>query len=253
MCRLLALTLLLPTVGSCAPSIVVDEKIVLRSVAAAPDSVHVRNLQHRATRFAGKNALEVSLSRDEQARQRAGSGANSPTYLTLANGFMSGVIELDIAGVINGKGGTESRAFAGIAFNIMHEVKNGMAVEDYEMVYLRMANGMLNDPVPPPPRNVRAIQYATYPDFDFSVSRERAPGVYEKAADVALGQWHKLRVELCGSKVIAKVDGKIALSVDSIRSVTRKGAIGIWVGDGTNAYIANFRVWPVQCTDQNPR
>jgi hypothetical protein len=40
-----------------------------------------------------------------------------------------------------------------------------------------------------------------HPDFHFAVSRAAFPGRYEQGADVALGRWHRLRLEVRGRQL----------------------------------------------------
>src|SRR6267154_651866 len=107
-----------------------------------------------------------------------------------------------------------------------------------------MTNGRLNTPVPGPPRIERAIQYVAHPDFHFDVSREQYPGRYEKGADIALGRWHRLRLEILGAHLRALVDGVEALVVDDLHYAGRRGSVGLFVGDGSRGLFANLRVLP---------
>lgn len=93
----------------------------------------------------GRPALRIELSEEEQAAQLAGAGGNRPTFAVLDVPFANGVIEVDIAAEINGRGGKDARGFAGIAF---HLTEDG---EAFEAVYLRMSNGTANVPPPPSP------------------------------------------------------------------------------------------------------
>ncbi len=183
----------------------------------------------------GDRATRLELTSEEQARQLQGAGGNRPTFVVLGEDFADGVIEVDVAGVINGKGGQDARGFVGVAFHIDDRREN------FEAVYLRMANGTLNDPPPPAPRDVRAVQYVAHPGFHFDDSRKSAPGRYEKSAAVKLGQWHRLRVEIDGGDLAAFVDGQAVLQIDDLRYAAQPGGVGIWIGDGTTAYIKNFR------------
>lgn len=184
----------------------------------------------------GRHALSVELTVEEQARQRAGAGGNRPTYAIVPGWFEDGVIEVDIAAELNGRGGAESRGFAGVAFRLGDD-------ERFEAVYLRVANGTLNVPPPPSPRDVRAIQYISHPDFHFSESRAVAPGVYEKGAPIGTGSWHRLRLQVSGRRLVASVDGQVVLEVDDLR-LDRSGRVALWVGDGTRAYFANLTITP---------
>lgn len=184
----------------------------------------------------GRPAVRIELSQEEQAAQLAGAGGNRPTFAVLDVPFANGVIEVDIAAEINGKGGKDARGFAGIAF---HMTDDG---EAFEAVYLRMSNGTANVPPPPAPRDVRAIQYIAHPDFHFADSRAVRPAHYEKAANVALGRWHRLRLEIEGSNLTAFVDGTRVLTIDDLRRADHRGPIGLWVGDGTLAHFANLTI-----------
>ena len=183
----------------------------------------------------GEPATRLELTAEEQARQLQGAGGNRPTFLVLGEDFTNGVIEIDVAAVINGMGGKDARGFVGIAFHIDDRREN------FEAVYLRMANGTLNDPLPPAPRDARAVQYVAHPGFHFADSRKAAPGRYEKSAAVKLGRWHRLRLEIEGGNVAAFVDGQAVLSIDDLRYAGQQGGYGIWVGDGTTVYVRNVR------------
>jgi hypothetical protein len=105
-----------------------------------------------------------------------------------------------------------------------------------------MTNGSLNDPPPPPPRIDRAVQYVAHPDFHFDASRKIAPGRYERGAKVAIGRWHRLRLEIAGLRCRALVDGEEALVVDDLRYASRRGPVALWIGNGTRGHFANLRV-----------
>lgn len=184
----------------------------------------------------GRSALKIELSEEEQSAQLAGAGGNRPTFAIFDIPFSDGIIEVDVAADINGMGGKDARGFAGIAF---HVSETG---EEFEAVYLRMSNGTGNVPPPPAPRNVRAVQYISHPGFHFPQSRAARPAHYEKAADIALGRWHRLRLEISGTQLTALVDGNVVLEVDDLRRAGQRGLVGLWVGDGTTAHFANLEI-----------
>lgn len=195
------------------------------------------DVQAKLDKQSGSDVLKVELTDEEQARQMAGAGGNRPTYLLFPDAFDNGSIEVYIGAELNGKSGPDARGFAGILFH--HSAVDG----SYEAVYLRMTNGMLNEPPPPPPRSERAIQYIAHPDFHFPVSRQKFPGKYEKAAPVKVGAGrHLLRLDVDGSNLTAFVDGKLVLSLDDLRFANRKGKIGFWIGDGTRAYFSDLKI-----------
>lgn len=190
-----------------------------------------------ATSFKGRDAVMVELTPEAQKALLSGTGAgNGPSFIMPPVQLANGVIEVDLAARINGKGAPDVRGFVGIAFHIDDKA------ETFEAVYLRMTNGSKNTPPPPAPRNVFAVQYISYPDRYWRKLRQEHPNVYEKAAPVAIESWHKLRLDIAGSTVSAFVDGEKVLTVNDLRFPNRKGRIGLWVDDGTAGYFSDLRV-----------
>jgi hypothetical protein len=150
----------------------------------------------------GRDCLSLELTDDEQAgRLDKTRSSNGPSFAIVHPDFTDGTIEADIGAELTGKGAPDDRGFAGLSFHI------GRDFETHETVYMRMTNGRLNVPPPPPPRIDRAVQYVAHPDFHFEASREAFPGRYEKGADIAIGHWHRLRLEVEARHLRARVDG----------------------------------------------
>jgi hypothetical protein len=207
------------------------------SEAAAPQLLAANLVTATSTTWNGHDCLAVELTDAEQAlRLGTQGGGNRPSIAVVAPAFADGVIEAWVAGVLTGRGAPDDRGFVGLSFHI------GDGFLSHETVYLRMTNGRLNVPPPPPPRIDRAIQYVADPGFHFSDSRERFPGRYEKGADIALGRWHRLRLEIQGARLSALVDGVEALVVDDLRFAGRRGPVGLFVGDGSRGYFRDVVV-----------
>ncbi len=132
----------------------------------------------------------------------------------------------------------KTRSGNGPSFAIVHRD----FTDAHETVYLRMTNGRRNVPPPPPPRIDRAIQYVAHPHFHFDVSREAFPGRYEKGADIAIGQWQRLWLEVQGTHLRALVNGVEVLVVDDLRYAGRRGPVGLFVGDGSRALFADLSI-----------
>ena len=81
-----------------------------------------------------------------------------------------------------------------------------------------------------------------HPDFHYAVSRQKFPGRYEGPAPVALGRWHRLRLEIEGQRLRALVDGGEVLVVNDLKYAGRRGGVGLWVDDGTRGHFAGVRV-----------
>lgn len=201
---------------------------------AVPQVLEARNITVANKTWAGQDALEIALTREEQAAQLGGAGVNRSTYAVIDETLTNGVIEVDVAAIKNGLGGANSRGFAGVAFHLSENA------EEFEAVYLRMDNGTLNTPPPQSPRDVRAIQYLAHPGFHFDGSREQAPGQYESGAPVRLGDWHRLRIEVDRADLVAFVDGAEVLRIGDLKRAGYSGRIAMWIGDGSTAYFRNL-------------
>ncbi|MCX7173857.1 MAG: hypothetical protein NT159_08020 [Proteobacteria bacterium] len=201
-----------------------------------PKQVIANNVVIEAVTFRGRPALKVELTDELQKMP----GSNPTGYALLPVEFENGTVEVDIAGVTNGKGPPEVRAFAGIAFHILS------GVDKYEAIYLRMSNGRLEQPTPTEPRSSRAIQYVAHPDFHFDVSRKNFPGKYESGANIASNSWIHLRLEIDGNVLQAFVNDEkqASLTVTDLKLANATGKVGLWVGNGTAGYFSNARVGP---------
>jgi hypothetical protein len=187
--------------------------------------------------WSGAEALAVELTDGEQRlRRETTGGGNRPSFAIVHRDFTDGVLEVAIAGTLTGKGAPDDRGFVGLSFHITPDFAS------HETVYLRMTNGRLNVPPPPEPRFSRAIQYVADPGFHFSDSRERFPGRYEKGADVAVGRWHRLQLEIAGPRLRALVDGIEVLVVEDLHFAGRRGPVGLFVGDGSRGYFRELRI-----------
>lgn len=188
--------------------------------------------------YQGRTALKIELTDDIQERILKGQGSNFPAFAILPVEFKNGIIEVDLAGELNGKGAPDARAFVGVAFHVPADNST------YEAIYLRMTNGRLAKPTPAEPRISRAIQYTAHPDFHWPVSRKEYPGKYEKGANIAPGVWIALRLEISGSEVKAFINNEKepALTVSDLKFGDAIGKVGLWVDDGTVAYFSNLRI-----------
>jgi len=207
--------------------------------SVAPQPIATNLVSAARSHWNGRDCLAVELTDDEQkVRLQGGGGGNNPSFAIVHRDFTDGAIEVDVGAELTGKGAPDDRGFAGLSFHI------GEDFQTRETVYLRMTNGSLNVPPPPAPRIDRAIQYVAHPDFHFSVSREKYPGRYEKGADIAIGRWHRLRLEVQAARVRALVDGGEVLVVDDLRYAGRRGPVGLFVGDGSRGLFTDLSILP---------
>ncbi len=209
--------------------------VLAASDVPRPLGLNLVTASHRE--WNGRDCLALELTDGEQqSRQTSGGGnPNGPSFAIVDRDFTHGTLEVEIGGELTGKGAPDDRGFVGLSFHISPDLQS------HETVYLRMTNGRLNVPPPPEPRIDRAIQYVADPGFHFSDSRERFPGRYEKGADIAVGRWHRLRLDIQGPSPRALVDGKEVLVVEDLRFAGRRGPVGLFVGDGSRGLFINAR------------
>ena len=208
-----------------------------RAEAAVPQPIAANLVTTSHRPWNGRDCLALELTAEEQeGRLNKTRSGNGPSFAIVHRDFTDGIIEAAIGAELTGKGAPDDRGFAGLSFHI------GPNFETHETVYLRMTNGRLNVPPPLPPRIDRAIQYVAHPDFHFDVSRDAFPGRYEKGADIAIGRWHRLRLEVRGMRVRALVDGVEVLTVDDLHYAGRRGPVGLFVGDGSRGFFTDLSV-----------
>jgi hypothetical protein len=208
-----------------------------RAEAAVPQPIAANLVTTSHRPWNGRDCLALELTAEEQeGRLNKTRSGNGPSFAIVHRDFTDGIIEAAIGAELTGKGAPDDRGFAGLSFHI------GPDFETHETVYLRMTNGRLNVPPPLPPRIDRAIQYVAHPDFHFDVSRDAFPGRYEKGADIAIGRWHRLRLEVQGTHLRALVDGVEVLTVDDLHYAGRRGPVGLFVGDGSRGFFADLSV-----------
>ena len=151
--------------------------------------------------------------------------------------FSDGTIELDVAGLPAPGAAADLRGFIGVAFRVQADPKR------YEAFYIRPTNGRAEDQL----RRNHSTQYIGMPDFPWHKLRKEQPGVYESYADMAAGEWTRLRVEVDGAKARLYVNSaeQPALIVNDLKlGPNARGGVALWVGPGTEGYFANVRVTP---------
>lgn len=230
-------------VGACVPGPAPRQETLTFSLETGAGegaaALRLFNLTGEPAVFDQRPALRLAFSPDYQARVL--SGENSiRTALAIAPVEMSdGVIDVELAAAPNTRGGPDSRGFAGLAFRVSADAGR------YDAIYLRMTNGALATPPPPSPRDRRAIQYVSHPDWPFERFREESPGAFEAGAAIAPDRWVRLRIEIEGAQAKAFLDDVLALEVDGLKTgQTGRGAVALFVDTGTTAYFRNLRILP---------
>jgi hypothetical protein len=147
--------------------------------------------------------------------------------------FAQGTIDVEIRGR-----DVMQRSFVGIAFH-------GKDDTTYEAVYLRPFNFRAQDPA----RKQHAVQYISVPEFDWPKLREAFPEEFENpvAESVSPTDWVPVRVVVSGAKVQIYVGAvnEPTLEVRKLGALDG-GAIGLWVGNGSDGDFRNLRITPMK-------
>ncbi len=165
----------------------------------------------------------------------AGGDYNGEQVALLNNlDFTDGTIEVDLAGFPGPGSSDTARGFIGIAF------RSTPAAKALECFYLRPTNGRADDQL----RRNHATQYVSEPDYGWPRLRSETPGVYESYVDLETGAWTHVKIEVTGIRARLYVNGapQPTLIVNDLKRGLTSGAIGLWVGPGTEAYFRNLQV-----------
>lgn len=217
-----SLTLVLPVVMTVAAW---GQSVPLSLTSLKPHKVKVEQATYK-----GKPAIRVTDAMKPKAE-----GSEDRVAVLPDTSFRDGTIELEVAGE-PGPGAFEAaRGFVGVAFRVAPEVAG------FECFYLRPTNGRADDQV----RRNHSVQYISFPEFPWHRLRKEFPEKYETYADLAPGEWTRVRIEVKGDRARLFVNGAeqpTLLINDLKRGTGGGGAIGLWIGPGTVAHFANLKV-----------
>lgn len=166
--------------------------------------------------------------------EASGDFNGDPVALVNDFDFKDGTIEIDLAG-LPGAGSTDTaRGFVGVAF------RSAPHASVLECFYLRPTNGRADDQL----RRNHSAQYVSHPAFTWQRLRTETPGMYESYADLETGAWTHVRIEVSGVHARLFVNGAAqpTLIVNDLKRGVTNGAIGLWIGPGTEAYFRNLHV-----------
>ena len=160
-----------------------------------------------------------------------------PLVLLTGTRFRNGSIEAEVAGKPAPGAASDVRGFIGIAFRVQADR------ERYEAFYIRPTNGRADDQL----RRNHSTQYISMPDYTWQRLRREHPGVYESYADMAAGEWTKIRIEVDGARARLFVGDarQPSLIVNDLKlGSDAEGAVALWIGTGTEGYFRKVRVTP---------
>jgi hypothetical protein len=168
----------------------------------------------------GNSNGEPSVHLDE----RPGDG------VTWINGpsFGQGIIEFDVKGR-----NVMQQSFVGIAFHKQND-------SSYDVVYFRPFNFQSSDSL----RKKHCVQYVSLPQFDWFVLRDKFPGKYENSLKTTKDPdgWFHVKVVVAKKiSVYLDQDNEPSLVVTPLNRYST-GALGFWVGNGSNGDFANLTI-----------
>jgi hypothetical protein len=209
--------------------------MLLVALAGAPfafgqtvDKLELHDVRAEPVEYKGNKAVHLI--------QAAGATGDATLAIVAGPEFKDGVIEVDVAGAPAKDAIEAARGFIGVAFRVQP------GASEFELLYLRPTNGRAEDQL----RRNHSTQYVSVPDWPWQRTRQETPGLYESYVDLEPGAWTKVRIVVSGTKAQLYVNGaqQPCLVVNDLKLGSTKGAIGLWIGPGTDGYFANLRVTP---------
>lgn len=192
------------------------------------EGLQLKNVRAEAASYQGRSAVRLV--------QLPGATGEDTLAVLAGSDFKDGTIELELAGA-PGPGAVEAaRGFIGVAFRV-----HPWAAK-FECFYLRPTNGRAEDQL----RRNHSTQYVSFPDYPWMRLRKENPGLYESYADLQPGVWTKVKIVVAGLKARLYVDGaeQPCLLVNDLKLGETRGAVGLWVGPGTDGYFRELRITP---------
>ena len=192
------------------------------------DKLQLHKVRAEPAVYQGKKAVHLTRTPDAKGEDTVATVAGSQ--------FQDGTIEVEVAGAPAPGAFEGARGFIGVAFRVQPDVSK------FEAMYLRPTNGRANDQL----RRNHSTQYVSFPDWPWHRMRQGTPGLYESYVDLEPGVWTKVRIVVKGTKALLFVHGaeQPCLVVNDLKLGPTKGAVGLWVGPGTDGYFANLRLTP---------
>ena len=179
--------------------------------------------------FAGKEAIRVVKDTNVKA-------VDQPSFVKITDvDFRNGTIEVTVLSRLLPDAPEFARGFIGVAFHISDSNSK------FECIYIRPVNGRANNQLQ---RN-HAIQYFSFPDYDFERFRKEAPGEFESYADMGLNEWIKMRIVVKGKQALLFLNDtkQPSLIVNDLKlGADLSGAIGLWVEAGTEGFFSDVKV-----------
>jgi hypothetical protein len=182
-------------------------------------------------------ALEKVTYRGKDAVRVTELPAATGPALAIVEGtdFGDGVLEAEISGEPAPGAPEGARGFVGLAFRLGDGA--------FEAFYLRPTNARADDQL----RRNHTVQYISEPAYPWHRLRQEAPGVYESYVDLESGAWTRVRIVVEGERAELYVHGATQpclIVKDLKRGPDARGAVALWIGQGTVAHFRGLTVTP---------
>jgi hypothetical protein len=199
--------------------------LVLSGQEISIDRLDLKNARAELSRYRGSASIKLEIHGQDAGDGRA---------VIKGSHFHNGTIDVDVAGAPAKGAGDFARGFIGVDFRIQADGARG------ENVYIRPTNGRAADQL----RRNHSTQYTSYPDWPWERLRKETPGVYESYADMVAGEWTHLRIVVKGLDASLYVGGaeQPCLLVHDLKLKDVEGAVGLWIGPGTEGYFRGVKI-----------
>lgn len=193
--------------------------------------LEIVNISGEVAEYRGRRAVHM-ISTD--GKGATANPAGESLAILSGTDFADGTIEAEVAGMPAKGAPAGARGFIGIAFRV---AGHG---EKFECFYIRPTNGRAEDQL----RRNHSLQYISFPDYPWQRLRAENPGMYESYADMEVGVWTKIRIEVAGTKARLFVNdaAQPALVVNDLKLGNSRGQIALWTSTETDGYFSNLTV-----------
>lgn len=194
----------------------------------AQDVDMVKLLQQKKVKTFNRTAVILPDNKGIQLNEQPGMGVLWLSDLTFSNGTIS----LDIRGK-----DLLQKSFVGLA---IHGVNDSL----FDAIYFRPFNFRAVDTV----RKKHAVQYVSYPAYEWDVLRKNFPDKYEKAVEPAPdpNAWFHVRIVVKYPVIsVFANDNPVPCLVVNQLSHQQSGKIGLWVGNSAGGDFANLHIAPL--------
>jgi hypothetical protein len=201
---------------------------------ASTEGLEAINVKTQVVEHKGRKSLRVTL------KEGVAVSDNLETLVKIPGvEFKNGTIEVELAGEPAAGANEQARGFVGIAFRVRKTDPLS-----YESFYLRPANGRADDQL----RRNHSTQYISHPEFPWFRLRKENPGVYESYADLAAGEWTKVKIVVSGQEAKLYVHGaeQPCLIVKDMKLGETAGSVALWLHSSTVAHFRNLVITPGQ-------